>query len=97
MPHIWGADHDAFHPDQWLTGAGCSFIPLYWYPVFHVGLGVCLGKNLAVNEIMVVAVAVVRALDVQVVGDSGSAACAPKFVRVGADDLVHQRQAPSED
>ncbi|XP_066356703.1 cytochrome P450 94C1-like [Miscanthus floridulus] len=82
MPCIWGADHGAFRPDRWLTGAGGSFVPesLYKYPVFQGGLRVCLGKELAVTEMKAVAVAVVRAFDVQVVGDSGSAACAPKFV-----------------
>ncbi|PWZ34452.1 Cytochrome P450 94C1 [Zea mays] len=82
MPRIWGADHDAFRPDRWLTGAGGSFVPesLYKYPVFQAGLRVCLGKELAITEMKAVGVAVVRAFDVHVVGDSGSAACAPKFV-----------------
>ncbi|NP_001306672.1 cytochrome P450 94C1-like [Zea mays] len=82
MPRIWGADHGAFRPDRWLTGAGASFVPesLYRYPVFQAGLRVCLGKELAVTEMKVVAVAVVRAFDVEVVGDSGATACAPKFV-----------------
>ncbi|KAJ1274279.1 hypothetical protein BS78_05G050500 [Paspalum vaginatum] len=82
MPRIWGADHDAFRPDRWLTGPGGAFAPesLYRYPVFQAGLRVCLGKELAVTEMKAVAVAVVRAFDVEVVGEGGSAACAPKFV-----------------
>jgi 12-hydroxyjasmonoyl-L-amino acid 12-hydroxylase / fatty acid hydroxylase len=82
MPRIWGADHGAFRPGRWLTGAGGSFVPesLYRYPVFQAGLRVCLGKELAVTEMKAVAVAVVRAFDVHVVGDSSSAACKPKFV-----------------
>ncbi|KAJ1264743.1 hypothetical protein BS78_08G024700 [Paspalum vaginatum] len=82
MPRIWGADHDAFRPDRWLTGPGGSFVPesLYRYPVFQAGLRVCLGKELAVTEMKAVSVAVVRAFDVEVVGDTGAAACAPKFV-----------------
>ncbi|CAD6254806.1 unnamed protein product [Miscanthus lutarioriparius] len=82
MPRIWGADHGAFRPDRWLTGPGGAFVPesLYRYPVFQAGLRVCLGKELAVTEMKAVAVAVVRAFDVEVVGDSGAAACAPKFV-----------------
>ncbi|CAD6258260.1 unnamed protein product [Miscanthus lutarioriparius] len=82
MPRIWGADHGAFRPDRWLTGPGGTFVPesLYRYPVFQAGLRVCLGKELAVTEMKAVAVAVVRAFDVEVVGDSGAAACAPKFV-----------------
>ncbi|CAO2140879.1 unnamed protein product [Urochloa humidicola] len=84
MPRIWGADHGEFRPDRWLTGAGGCFVPesLYKYPVFQAGLRVCLGKELAVTEMKAVAVAVVRAFDVEVVGNSGSGACAcaPKFV-----------------
>ncbi|KAK8447250.1 hypothetical protein SEVIR_8G032700v4 [Setaria viridis] len=82
MPRIWGADHGVFRPDRWLTGAGGSFVPesLYKYPVFQAGLRVCLGKELAITEMKAVAVAVVRGFDVEVVGESGSGACAPKFV-----------------
>ncbi|CAN6380569.1 unnamed protein product [Urochloa humidicola] len=84
MPRIWGADHGEFRPDRWLAGAGGSFVPesLYKYPVFQAGLRVCLGKELAITEMKAVAVAVVRAFDVEVIGDSGSGACAcaPKFV-----------------
>ncbi|KAF8707080.1 hypothetical protein HU200_030310 [Digitaria exilis] len=82
MPSIWGADHGVFRPERWLTGAGGTFVPesLYRYPVFQAGLRVCLGKELAITEMKAVAVAVVRAFDVEVVGESGSAACAPKFV-----------------
>ncbi|CAD6254791.1 unnamed protein product [Miscanthus lutarioriparius] len=68
MPRIWGADHGAFRPDRWLTGPGGAFRPRE--PV----------QELAVTEMKAVAVAVVRAFDVEVVGDSGAAACAPKFV-----------------
>ncbi|XP_040385374.1 cytochrome P450 94C1-like [Oryza brachyantha] len=84
MPRIWGADCDAFRPDRWLTGAGGTFVPesLYKYPVFQAGLRVCLGKELAVTEMKAVSVAVVRAFDVEVVGENGrsSAAAAPRFV-----------------
>ncbi|CAL4896889.1 unnamed protein product [Urochloa decumbens] len=82
MPRTWGADHGEFRPDRWLTGAGGSFVPesLYRYPVFQAGLRVCLGKELAITEMKAVAVAVVRAFDIEVVGDSSNGACAPKFV-----------------
>jgi 12-hydroxyjasmonoyl-L-amino acid 12-hydroxylase / fatty acid hydroxylase len=82
MPGIWGADHCAFRPERWLTGPGGAFVPesLYKYPVFQAGLRVCLGKELAVTEMKAVAVAVVRAFHVQVVGETGCRACAPKFV-----------------
>ncbi|OEL32231.1 Cytochrome P450 94C1 [Dichanthelium oligosanthes] len=82
MPRIWGADHGVFRPDRWLTGPGGSFVPesLYKYPVFQAGLRVCLGKELAITEMKAVGVAVVRAFDVEVVGEIGCGACAPKFV-----------------
>uniref|UniRef100_M8CVG9 Cytochrome P450 94A1 n=1 Tax=Aegilops tauschii TaxID=37682 RepID=M8CVG9_AEGTA len=82
MPSIWGADHEAFRPDRWLTGPGGSFAPpsLYKYPVFQAGLRVCLGKELAVTEMKAVSVAVVRAFDVEVVGENGRSGWAPRFV-----------------
>uniref|UniRef100_A0ACD5XPR4 Uncharacterized protein n=1 Tax=Avena sativa TaxID=4498 RepID=A0ACD5XPR4_AVESA len=82
MPSIWGADCETFRPERWLTGPGRSFAPvsLYKYPVFQAGLRVCLGKELAITEMKAVSVAVVRAFDVEVVGENGSGACAPKFV-----------------
>ncbi|KAM0856534.1 hypothetical protein ACQ4PT_049047 [Festuca glaucescens] len=78
MPSIWGADCEAFRPERWLTSLGGAFAPvsLYKYPVFQDGLRVCLGKELAVTEMKAVSVAVVRAFDVEVVGEN---ACAPKF------------------
>ncbi|TVU50877.1 hypothetical protein EJB05_02271, partial [Eragrostis curvula] len=82
MPAVWGDDHGEFRPERWLTGPGGTFVPesMYRFPVFQAGLRVCLGKELAVTEMKAVAVAVVRAFDVQVVGESGCGACAPKFV-----------------
>uniref|UniRef100_A0A0E0BNZ9 Cytochrome P450 n=1 Tax=Oryza glumipatula TaxID=40148 RepID=A0A0E0BNZ9_9ORYZ len=86
MPRIWGADCDAFRPERWLTGAGGAFVPesLFKYPVFQAGLRVCLGKELAITEMKAVSVAVVRAFDVEVVGENGrcggGAAAAPRFV-----------------
>uniref|UniRef100_A0A0E0MJN4 Cytochrome P450 n=1 Tax=Oryza punctata TaxID=4537 RepID=A0A0E0MJN4_ORYPU len=83
---IWGADCDAFRPERWLTGAGGTFVPesLYKYPVFQAGLRVCLGKELAITEMKAVSVAVVRAFDVEVVGENGrsggAASAAPRFV-----------------
>jgi cytochrome P450 len=82
MPSIWGADCETFRPERWLTSPGRSFVPvsLYKYPVFQAGHRVCLGKELAVTEMKAVSVAVVRAFDVEVVGENGSGAWAPKFV-----------------
>jgi cytochrome P450 len=82
MPSIWGADCETFRPERWLTGPGGSFMPvsLFKYPVFQSGHRVCLGKELAVTEMKAVSVAVVRAFDVEVVGENGSGAWASKFV-----------------
>uniref|UniRef100_A0A453DB11 Cytochrome P450 n=1 Tax=Aegilops tauschii subsp. strangulata TaxID=200361 RepID=A0A453DB11_AEGTS len=81
-PSIWGADYEAFRPDRWLTGPGGSFAPasLYKYPVFQAGLRVCLGKELAITEMKAVGVAVVKAFDVEVVGENGRSGWAPTFV-----------------
>ncbi|KAF0896506.1 hypothetical protein E2562_024364 [Oryza meyeriana var. granulata] len=84
MPHIWGTEKDAFRPERWLTGPGASFVPAnpYKYPVFQAGQRVCLGKELAVTEMKAVSVAVVRAFDVEVVGENGRSGGggAPRFV-----------------
>uniref|UniRef100_A0A0D9XP45 Cytochrome P450 n=1 Tax=Leersia perrieri TaxID=77586 RepID=A0A0D9XP45_9ORYZ len=83
MPRIWGADFAAFTPERWLTGGpDASFAPanLYKFPVFQAGLRVCLGKELAITEMKAVAVAVVKAFDIEVVGDNGRSGGAPRFV-----------------
>jgi cytochrome P450 len=79
MESVWGPDCAKFRPERWLRGG--RFVPVspYRYPVFQAGLRVCLGKELAVMEMKAVSVAVVRMFDVEVVGENGAGAAAPRF------------------
>lgn len=66
MEEAWGTDCLKFRPRRWLSEQG-TFVPEspFKYPVFQGGSRVCLGKEMAVMEVMCVAVSVVREFQVR--------------------------------
>ncbi|KAI9157212.1 hypothetical protein LWI28_018593 [Acer negundo] len=95
MENIWGSDFVEFKPERWLkNGTFCSRSP-YKYPVFQAGARICLGKELALVEMKMVALSVVSKFDVQVVEPKG----APWFdigltamIRGGVQVVVKERE-----
>ncbi|GLJ47436.1 hypothetical protein SUGI_1001140 [Cryptomeria japonica] len=69
MPAIWGPDCLQFKPERWLDDGGC-FVPQgqFKYPVFHGGMRVCLGKEMAFIQMKYVAASVIRRFRVRPVG-----------------------------
>ncbi|CAH9109689.1 unnamed protein product [Cuscuta epithymum] len=67
MESIWGPDCREFRPERWLENGDFRPECPFKYPVFQAGPRVCLGKDMALVEIKSVAVAVIRAFDVEVV------------------------------
>lgn len=61
MENLWGPDCLEFKPERWLDNHGV-FIPEnpYKYPVFQAGVRVCLGRDMALLSMKVVAVALVK-------------------------------------
>ncbi|KAJ0101610.1 hypothetical protein Patl1_05915 [Pistacia atlantica] len=75
MEKIWGQNCMEFRPERWLNcGTFCPQCP-YKYPVFQAGSRVCLGKELALVEMKMVALSVLRKFDFELV----SPGAAPQF------------------
>ncbi|CAA6663913.1 unnamed protein product [Spirodela intermedia] len=66
MEEAWGSDCLKFRPGRWLSDQG-TFVPEspFKYAVFQGGSRVCLGKEMAVMEVMCVAVSIVREFQVR--------------------------------
>ncbi|OMO55038.1 Cytochrome P450 [Corchorus capsularis] len=68
MDNIWGSDCIEFKPERWLKedGTFCPQCP-FKYPVFQAGVRVCLGKELALVGMKMVALSVLRRFDFELV------------------------------
>ncbi|GMI80907.1 cytochrome P450, family 94, subfamily C, polypeptide 1 [Hibiscus trionum] len=68
MEEIWGSDCLEFKPERWLKHDGV-FSPEnpFKYPVFQAGFRVCLGKEMAVLEMKMVALSLLRRLQIELV------------------------------
>ncbi|XP_072980676.1 cytochrome P450 94C1-like [Typha angustifolia] len=75
MEELWGEDAAEFRPERWLQNG--AFVPVspFKYPVFHAGLRICVGKEMALMEMKAVITAVVSSFDIDVVDGRRS----PKF------------------
>lgn len=65
LEEIWGSDFAEFKPERWLKNDGVSGSSVlqenpFQYPVFQAGLRVCLGKEMAMVELMSVALSLLR-------------------------------------
>lgn len=67
MERVWGEDCTEFKPERWLRDGRFVEESLFKYPVFQGGARVCLGKEMALVEMKLVAVALIRRFDVRVV------------------------------
>ncbi|ONK64984.1 uncharacterized protein A4U43_C07F32200 [Asparagus officinalis] len=65
---IWGKDCLEFKPERWITEKGTLRLePSYKFIAFHSGARSCLGKNMAITQIKLIAAAVIYNFNVQVV------------------------------
>ncbi|OMO73153.1 Cytochrome P450 [Corchorus olitorius] len=96
MDSIWGSDCIEFKPDRWLKedGTFCPQCP-FKYPVFQAGVRVCLGKELALVGMKMVALSVLRRFDFELVAPI----VPPKFdpgltamVKEGLQVVVRERR-----
>ncbi|KAK1389628.1 Cytochrome P450, E-class, group I [Heracleum sosnowskyi] len=65
MKEYWGTDCLEFKPERWLKDG--VFFPEnpFKYPVFHAGVRVCLGKEMAMLELKCVILCLLRRFDIQ--------------------------------
>ncbi|OWM64040.1 cytochrome P450 94C1-like [Punica granatum] len=95
MEKIWGPDCMEFRPERWLDENG-KFVHQnpYKYPVFQAGVRVCLGKEMAIVEMKMVALSVLWEFDVVVIAPISELRFEPgltAFVRGGLKVLIKKR------
>ncbi|XP_062102917.1 alkane hydroxylase MAH1-like [Humulus lupulus] len=68
MEKIWGKDCLEFKPERWISEqGGFVYIPSHKYTVFNAGPRSCLGKDMALIQMKVLATAILRNFSLQVV------------------------------
>ncbi|KAF1896508.1 hypothetical protein Lal_00034206 [Lupinus albus] len=68
MEKLWGPDCLEFKPERWLKDGKFVQEDTFKYPVFHGGLRICLGKDLALMNMRSVVAAIVPRFQIRVVG-----------------------------
>ncbi|KAK1417952.1 hypothetical protein QVD17_27088 [Tagetes erecta] len=74
MEELWGEDCMEFRPERWVSGRRIKHEPSYKFPAFHAGPRTCLGKDMGLNQMKMVASAVVWHYHVELV--EGHEVCA---------------------
>lgn len=60
MKTIWGEDCLEFKPERWLTQeGGIKHVPSYKFPAFHAGPRACLGKEMSLIHMKIVAATII--------------------------------------
>ncbi|KAK9050029.1 hypothetical protein SSX86_031002 [Deinandra increscens subsp. villosa] len=68
MEGIWGEDWMEFRPERWVSGGGkIRHEPSYKFPAFHAGPRTCLGKEMGLVQVKMVAIAIIRRYRVELV------------------------------
>ncbi|XVE99108.1 hypothetical protein REPUB_Repub03eG0168400 [Reevesia pubescens] len=92
---IWGQDFIKFKPERWLkNGTFCPQCP-FKYPVFQAGVRICLGKELALVEMKMVVLSVLRRFDIEVLAPKAEPQFDPgltAMVRGGLQVVVRERR-----
>ncbi|KAL4591692.1 hypothetical protein LXL04_004662 [Taraxacum kok-saghyz] len=70
MERIWGPDSMEFKPERWICDGEFKQENAYKYPVYQGGVRVCLGKEMSLVEMKVVALSLIRRFHVRVVNPS---------------------------
>ena len=68
MEEIWGEDCLEFKPERWISERGeLVFVPSHKFAAFHTGPRACLGKEMTLIQMKVMAIALIRNYHFQVV------------------------------
>ncbi|AYV83822.1 MAG: cytochrome P450 704B1 [Hyperionvirus sp.] len=60
LESIWGKDAESFVPERWFDGPNVNNISGYVFPTFNAGARLCLGKPMALVEIKILAVMLLK-------------------------------------
>nr|AYV88882.1 cytochrome P450 oxidase CYP94D72 [Polygala tenuifolia] len=66
MESIWGKDCNEYKPERWLENGVYKPESPFRFPVFHAGLRMCLGKDLAYIQMKSVAARIIQRFDIEV-------------------------------
>ncbi|KAM0042427.1 putative cytochrome P450 [Helianthus debilis subsp. tardiflorus] len=68
MKTIWGEDCMEFKPERWISKSGeTKNEPSYKFPIFNAGPRTCLGKNMALSQLKIVATTIIYHYHIQLV------------------------------
>ncbi|CAH8274627.1 unnamed protein product [Arabidopsis lyrata] len=67
MRAVWGEDATQFKPERWISeNGGIKHEPSYKFLAFNAGPRTCLGKHLAMTQMKIMAVVILRNYDIKV-------------------------------
>ena len=66
MEKIWGKDCHEFRPERWLEDGVCRQESPFRYPIFHAGLRMCLGKDMAYIQMKSIAASLIERFEIDV-------------------------------
>ncbi|KAL3850317.1 hypothetical protein ACJIZ3_012199 [Penstemon smallii] len=98
MERIWGSDVLEFKPERWLQNGFCKQEDPFKYPVFQAGPRVCLGKEMAIVEMKMVGLSLIRQFDFEKAGSDPALKFMPGLtatVRGGLPVIVRSRNTTS--
>ncbi|KAL5572832.1 hypothetical protein UlMin_022429 [Ulmus minor] len=67
MEEIWGKDCLEFKPERWISGGGLIYVPSHKFTTFNSGPRTCIGKDIALVQMKVIAVNMLRNYRLEVV------------------------------
>ncbi|XP_062105667.1 alkane hydroxylase MAH1-like [Humulus lupulus] len=68
MEEVWGKDCLEFKPERWFSEQGeFVYVPPHKFPAFHIGPRTCLGKDMALIQMKVMALTILKNYHFQVV------------------------------
>ncbi|KAF8403249.1 hypothetical protein HHK36_011350 [Tetracentron sinense] len=97
MEQAWGPDSLEFKPERWLRNGVFYPESPFKYPVFQAGLRVCLGKEMALVSMKIVALSLLRRFDFETATTNLAPRFAPGLTATVAGGLpvrVRERTSP---
>ncbi|CAE6438968.1 unnamed protein product [Rhizoctonia solani] len=76
---IWGQDSEDFRPERWLEDADGTFGK--YYSPFSFGARACIGRNLAVMDMLLIAATMFRRYDIQLAREDVKPTIRDSFIR----------------
>ncbi|TMW62714.1 hypothetical protein Poli38472_005332 [Pythium oligandrum] len=71
MEHVWGPDATEYKPERWIDPETTKLIAVsaFKFTAFHSGPRICLGMNLAMLEMKIVAASLLSRMDIEILNE----------------------------